>query len=89
MNGSKFKQHLPKRIEFENIKKNIFGNNPLIHSTMTVRREVLIKVPYNRNFIRSQDYEFWLRCIAKGYSFSGLEKKVVNYTFPLLTSQFS
>jgi glycosyltransferase involved in cell wall biosynthesis len=79
MQGRVFKSFSPKRKEFENISRTIFSNNPLIHSTMTVRSEVLKTTPYNKIFTRSQDYEFWLRCVGKKYLFSGIEKPIVKY----------
>lgn len=48
------------------IKRNIFKGNLFCHSSIVFRRDVLDKIGfYNEEYTYCQDYELWLRVIAK------------------------
>lgn len=44
----------------------MFWNNPINHSSVIARREVLIEVGGYRNIYLSEDYDLWLRLIVAG-----------------------
>ena len=43
------------------IKKNLISRNPIIHSSVIIKRKILLQNKYDQNFLRCQDYELWLR----------------------------
>lgn len=64
------------------IKSRLFGFiNPLPHSTLMFRRQVLDKIKgYNNFFVLSQDYDFLLRA-SEFFEFSSLQKALVKLRF--------
>lgn len=66
-------QFIPK-----DIKKRLIKGNFFTHSTLLGKRKIFEEL-YNENFRRSQDYEFLLRVISKGYKVGYLEKCLLLY----------
>ena len=62
----------------KNIKKALFKGNFFTHSTFFGKRKVF-KELYNENFKRSQDYEFLLRIVGKGYELGYMSENVLKY----------
>ena len=50
------------------IKKKLSSSNSIIHSSVIILKNILIKNKYDPRFRRCQDYELWLR-----------KKKEINY----------
>lgn len=53
--------------------------NPLMHSSIMMRKSIFKKMRgYDKNYMRCQDYELWLRS-RKYYNFSNLNKVLIKY----------
>lgn len=76
---SKFK---PTQEDYKNIKKTIFTKHITLHPSMTLRAEILKELKYDVTLLRSQDFDFWLRALAKGHNFSILKEMLMNYRLP-------
>ena len=51
---------------YNQIKKQILKNNLFCHSSIIFRRSILNDVGYyNERFLNTEDYEFWIRVLAK------------------------
>ncbi len=51
---------------YAQIKRQIIKNNLFCHSSVIFRRSILNDAGYyNENFLNSEDYEFWIRILAK------------------------
>lgn len=75
----KIKEFRPNKYFFYNIKKYIFQHHITVHPSMMVKTEIMKELKYDPNFVRSQDYEFWLRALGKWYNFELLEKPLIKY----------
>lgn len=54
--------------------------NPMIHSSVMIRRDVLEKAGgYNAAFRTSQDYELWFRLAASGIRFANIPENLLQY----------
>ena len=51
-----------KRIQVE----DLLFSNPIVHSSVMIKREFLLQNPYDVNYKFSQDYELWTRAVKKG-----------------------
>lgn len=58
------------------IKNKLSFQNVIIHSSVVILKDVLIKNKYDKNFTRCQDYELWLR-IKKFTNFYNLQKYLI------------
>ena len=58
------------------IKNKLSYQNVIIHSSIIILKDILIKNKYDKNFTRCQDYELWLR-IKKFTNFYNLQKYLV------------
>lgn len=58
------------------IKNKLSFQNVIIHSSVVILKDILIKNKYDKNFTRCQDYELWLR-IKKFTNFYNLQKYLV------------
>ncbi|MDD3607705.1 MAG: glycosyltransferase [Candidatus Moranbacteria bacterium] len=68
-----------KRVKFpEDLKRVLFKGNFFTHSTFFGRRSVFQEF-YDDRFKRSQDYEFLLRVVSKGYNVGYLSKTLLLY----------
>ena len=64
-------------IRSEDIKECLPAHNPIFHSSVMFRKEVIKKVGlYNENLCLAQDYEFWVR-IAKYYKICNLPDRLM------------
>jgi glycosyltransferase involved in cell wall biosynthesis len=82
--GHKVERFIPGREKFAKIRHYFFTENLTIHSTMLVKSAILKELKYDPAFVRSQDYEFWLRCLAKGYLFDAVDEPLISYRIPAL-----
>ena len=57
------KTNLP--LNDKEIKNTLFIRNPIIHSSILVRKKFFLKNLYNSNFTKCQDYELWIRSSNK------------------------
>lgn len=54
--------------------------NPMIHSSVMIKRDVLKKTNgYNEKFRTSQDYELWFRLAASGIRFANIPENLLKY----------
>ncbi len=74
---------LPERILPKDINtKGIFEKrNYFIHPTLMAKREVLTKERYDERFLRSQDFELWMRTLPK-YRFWVMREKLLHHKIP-------
>ena len=59
-----FKKVLKHKVtSFKEIKATLFCNNPMIHSTIMIRKSILVEnnITYDETMKASQDYEMWIR----------------------------
>lgn len=73
--------HIEKSIYNRIIKETIYLQNPLIHSSVMMRKSKLLSDKYffyNIEYDRIQDYELWIRKFNNSNIFS-LEKKLTQY----------
>ena len=59
----KFIKNTDLLIDSEDIRNSIYIRNPIIHSSVLVRKSFFFKNFYNSKFKKCQDYELWLRTI--------------------------
>ena len=67
--------------DFDRIKANlIFENKPIVHPTVMIRKDFLIKnkLAYNEDYKKAQDYELWSRAIKFG-RFALLDEPLLLY----------
>lgn len=66
--------------ENDKIKAALPRYNPMIHSSVMVKRDVLEKAGgYNGKFRTSQDYELWFRLAADGAKFANIPENLLKY----------
>jgi len=54
--------------------------SPFSHPTVMMRREIVDKgLLYNENFVQSEDLEFWMRLMKKGYKFYNLKDILLDF----------
>ena len=58
--------------------KDFKQENPLIHPSIIVRKEVLDRFKYNENYRYSQDYELWTR-IVRNYGIAILNYELIEF----------
>lgn len=63
-------------ISDKSIKKDIYCFNPLIHSSLMIKKSFFKNNYYNEGFYRCQDYELWLRSYKK-FKFFNLKKALI------------
>lgn len=61
----------------DEIKFVIFMRNPIIHSSVFVRKIFFKNNLYNEKFIKCQDYELWIRSIDK-FNFKNLKNNLIS-----------
>lgn len=68
-------------LNFKDFKKEIYKRNPFIHSSVLIRKSFLLKNSlYDKNFVKAQDYDLWLRGF-KFNNYKNLEKILLRYRF--------
>ncbi|HII59462.1 TPA: glycosyltransferase family 2 protein [Methanocaldococcus jannaschii] len=81
-NGNILKEFKPEKYKFKEIKKYFFKEHLTVHPSMMVKSKILKKLKYDEKLIRSQDYDFWIRCIANDYKFDIIEEFLLKYRIP-------
>lgn len=74
--SNKFIKKTKMPINDESIKKDIYSFNPLIHSSLMIKKSFFKNNYYNETFYRCQDYELWLRS-HKRFKFFNLKKSLI------------
>nr|WP_276540570.1 glycosyltransferase [Salipaludibacillus agaradhaerens] len=70
-------------INHHDIEKLMIKVNPLIHPTVTFRREALLQTEgYDERYRYGQDYALWFRLMAEGYRFENIPEKLLYYRLP-------
>src|ERR1041384_5341054 len=65
-----------------NLPDNWCAQNHLCHSSVLLRKELHDKVgTFNNDLIYTPDYEFWLRCLARGANICVLREQLVFYRY--------
>lgn len=78
----KFKKTFtPSRDKVIHIKKWFFRSFLLVHPTLFCKKDILERNAYDNKFMRSQDFELWLRLIWK-YKFDIVEDILLDYRVP-------
>jgi hypothetical protein len=77
--GSKIGLFTPYSKYFTDINRYFFSTHLLNHPTMMCKSQVLKFLGYDEVFIRSQDYEFWMRALAIGYKFAYIQEPLIQY----------
>ncbi|MFH0976551.1 MAG: glycosyltransferase [Spirochaetota bacterium] len=64
----------------DNIKTALFFFNPIAHPTVLMRKNIIIKAgKYNTEYLRTQDYELWIRLFLSGHEFYNLQERLIIY----------
>jgi glycosyltransferase involved in cell wall biosynthesis len=74
--SNKFIKKTKMPISDQSIKNNIYCFNPLIHSSLMIKKSFFKNNYYNEGFYRCQDYELWLRSY-KNFNFFNLKKVLI------------
>lgn len=78
----KFKKTFtPPRNKIIHIKKWFFRDILLVHPTLFCKKDILKENNYDNTFMRSQDFELWLRLIWK-YKFDVIDDMLLDYRVP-------
>lgn len=77
--GKVIRHFRPTQEDFRRIKRIIFSKHVTIHSTMMIKAGILKALLYDPEFLRGQDFDFFVRCICEGKRFDVLEKVLVRY----------
>lgn len=64
--------------EYENIKMMAKKRNPFNHMTVAFRKKTILSVGGYKHHLYMEDYNLWLRVIAKGYFVENIPKIIVN-----------
>jgi len=76
----KFNKYDDKPLTNEEIKLNLFFNNPLIHPSVIFRKNVFENYQYNPNLSKGQDYELWVRLsLNPNIKFANLSERLFKY----------
>ncbi len=81
--GKILKEFKPDKYKFAEIKKYFFIEHLTAHPSMMVKSNILKSLKYDEKLIRSQDYDFWIRCMANNYAFDVIEKFLLKYRVPM------
>lgn len=73
------KMFKPERHKIKNIRKYFFKEHLLVHPSMMVKTEILKKLKYRENLLRSEDYDLWIRCILNNCDFDIVEEFLLKY----------
>jgi len=66
-------------IENEDIRKKILLHNPILHSSLIIKKEVLDKIGnYDQNFLGAEDYELYTRGLFKGFKLGNIPEYLVS-----------
>ena len=60
------------------IKAKLLFNSAFVHSSVVIRRDLLMRFPYNESCSCCEDYELWTRLAAETH-FHNLDEKLVKY----------
>ncbi|HAP19657.1 MAG TPA: hypothetical protein DCR27_00085 [Lachnospiraceae bacterium] len=66
-------------IDLEKIEKYLPYIDHICHSTVLIRKEVYLESGGYRPFRWGEDYDLWLRLLAKGYSFGYIAEDLLGY----------
>jgi len=77
--GKEIKKFHPQNTKTADLKNNLFKEHLFVHSSMFGRSVVFKKIRYDPKLLRSQDFDFWVRALAKGYKMKILEKYLTKY----------
>lgn len=75
------KKFTPNKKLIENIESTFFKWHFLVHPTLFCKKEILQENQYDEYFIRTQDFELWMRLIKK-YKFRIVENELLDYRIP-------
>ena len=78
-NRNILREFKPEKHKFKEIKKYFFKEHLLIHPCVFAKSKVLKNNPYDENQTKSQDYELWMRLMAKDYKFDIIEEFLLKY----------
>lgn len=68
----------------EDIKMQLLFNNAIVHPTVMIRKEVLLKHKYNPKKVPSEDYDLWSRLIWEG-EFYKIREPLIFYRYHKLS----
>jgi len=80
--GNILKEFKPEKYKFKEIEKYFFKEHLTVHPSMMVKSKILKRLKYDEKLIRSQDYDFWVRCMANDYKFDIIEEFLLKYRIP-------
>jgi glycosyltransferase involved in cell wall biosynthesis len=67
-------------VSFEALKKRMMLNNPFNHSTVVVRREVVLALGGYRNVYLTEDYDLWMRLFHAGARMKNLPEPLTLFS---------
>jgi glycosyltransferase involved in cell wall biosynthesis len=76
-NGNLLHQVNATEVTEQQIRKAMPQKNCLGHSSIMIRKNILLKYPYNH--VGNEDYDLWLRLLANGYKIHKLPEKLLLY----------
>jgi len=80
--GNILREFKPEKYKFKEIRKYFFKEHLTVHPSMMIKSDILKKIKYDEGLIRSQDYDLWIKCIAKNYKFDVIEEFLLKYRIP-------
>lgn len=77
--------HYKKNLEYftnlplssKEIQKKIYYLNPILHSSLCIRTEILRKFYYDEKYIFAQDYNLWINMVNSGIKFCNLKENLI------------
>ena len=60
-------------------KKQILNYSPLIHPSVMLKKEIILKCGGYPNYNRCEDYALWIKLFSKGYKLYNIEKALIRY----------
>lgn len=86
--NSHYSTNLP--LSDKQIEQAICYTNPILHSSLCIRTEILKKFYYDEKYIYAQDYNLWINMINSGVKFNNLKEKliVINKSKPIKIKNF-
>ncbi len=80
--GNILREFKPEKYKFKEIRKYFFKEHLTVHPSMMIKSDILKKIKYDEGLVRSQDYDLWIKCIAKNYKFDVIEEFLLKYRIP-------
>ena len=77
-------------LDNSSINKIMIFKNPLIHSSICIRSEIIKKFYYDEEYLYAQDYALWIKMVNSGLKLNNLKNKliIINKESPVKLKNF-